>query len=119
MPELFGVEAVKYIEAANSGKLADVATLDDNKYIFTDNDLTQTTSPYNMLLKSARFGTKGLLLVSQYLELQLCLSCSPVHYWLLVYRLYQCDIHSNQVIDLILCHCRVVFIHFRNITIPH
>ena len=64
MPELFGVEAVKYIEAANSGKLADVATLDDNKYIYTDSDLTQTTSPYNMLLKSARFGTKGLLLVS-------------------------------------------------------
>lgn len=58
-PELFGVEALAYIEAASAGQLASVRTLDDNKYIFIDTDLTTESSPYNALLKSARFGTKG------------------------------------------------------------
>lgn len=59
-PVLYGVEALMHIETACAGKLAPVETLDDNKYIFMDNDLTQqTSSPYNMLLKAAKFATKG------------------------------------------------------------
>ena len=56
---LFGLEVLSYIEAANTGKLADVNTIEDNKYIYVDNDSTTQASPYNLLLKSARFGSKG------------------------------------------------------------
>lgn len=56
---MFGLEVLSYIEAANTGKLADVNTIEDNKYIYVDNDSTTQASPYNLLLKSARFGSKG------------------------------------------------------------
>ncbi|XP_067934839.1 uncharacterized protein [Watersipora subatra] len=77
-PDLYGLEAVTYIEAVDAGNLADVSTLTDNKYIFTDNDLAVDTSAqhkfpsasYNMLLKSARFGMKEQeLLYKEYLDI--------------------------------------------------
>lgn len=60
-PKLFGLEVLTYLDAVSKGKLADVSTLDDNQYIYVENDLDTTTSPYSMLLKSARFGHKGIL----------------------------------------------------------
>ena len=58
-PDLFGLEVLSYIEAANDGKLAGIETLDDNQFIYVENEFNATHSPYSMLLKSAKFGAKG------------------------------------------------------------
>lgn len=51
------MEAVTYIENASKGNLGDITLIEDHRYLFSDGD-TQS-SPYHMLLKSAKFATKG------------------------------------------------------------
>lgn len=53
------MEVLTHLEANEVGCSADVSLIEDNKYVFIDNDLMSNHSPYNMLLKSAKFGPKG------------------------------------------------------------